>query len=157
MGKKKKNKKEKIDINQQQQQAFKSTSSPFQGLLQNASLSHLIETPSSLDSTSTNESSAHTNTTKQSPLDLTVIIDQLSHVQISHSRAKRSGKTVSIIRCKQTTFDVKTHQKLTKALGQFLACRAWVEEGMIYVQGDQRQRIHSWMQKHTVHSVIVTT
>jgi translation initiation factor 1 (eIF-1/SUI1) len=169
-------KKQKVDINEQEKQAFgQQTNSVFAGLFKSnpsnskthnqakSSLDSEVSTKKTTKKTtkkvlqSTKTLIAHKtnkiykdNQTSKDPLDLEFIITQIKLVTVSHSRAKRRGKTVSIMTCKGIDLDPKIHKSLTKILSQSLACRVWIESGDVYVQGDQKERICQWLKEHSI-------
>lgn len=161
-------KKQKTDVNEQETQAFgQQANSVFADLFKSnprntnthnqtkLSSSNEANTKKVVHSTQTltthNMNTIHKNNqSSKEPLDLESIITQIKSVTVSHSRAKRRGKTVSIMTCKGIDLDPKIHKSFTKILSRSLACRVWIESGDIYVQGDQKERIRQWLKEHAI-------
>ena len=60
------------------------------------------------------------------------------------SKKGRGGKVVTTLLVKSEQ-DERALQALTRELGKSLGCRAWVEERLICLQGDQRERVGPWV------------
>lgn len=56
----------------------------------------------------------------------------------------RGGKVVTTLQTVKSANE-QSVDRLTKALGKGLGCRAWREDALIFLQGDQRQRITEWI------------
>ena len=67
-------------------------------------------------------------------------------LKLGISKKGRGGKTV-------TTLQVLAHsteaarERLAKAMGKALGCRVWHEDGLLCLQGEQRERVEKWIKQ----------
>ena len=60
------------------------------------------------------------------------------------SKKGRGGKVVTTLQLLSAS-DEQARSRLAKAMGKALGCRAWLEEHVLYLQGDQRDRVQAWV------------
>jgi len=73
------------------------------------------------------------------------------HLRVRLQKKGRGGKKVT--RIEGVTFDGEAGRAPTKALGKALGCRAFLEDGALLVQGDQRQRLVKYLEAQGVKRV----
>ncbi len=72
----------------------------------------------------------------------------LDKARVQVERKGRRGKTVTLLI--QRELSVDTAQRFGKSLGQHFGCRGFIEDGQICLQGDQANRLISFMAERGV-------
>ena len=71
-------------------------------------------------------------------------LESKHQLKLGVTRAGRGGKIVTTLKMSpNSSFESKS--ALAKMIGRALGCRAWVEDGVMITQGDQRERIKRWV------------
>lgn len=92
--------------------------------------------------------------TKEASPDVAKLSD-LPKVVLRRERKGRGGKTVTLIEGAEG-FDELALDELARQVRKGLGCGASVEEGKIVVQGDQRERLESWLQGKGVKKIVLS-
>ena len=67
-------------------------------------------------------------------------------LKLAISKKGRGGKTVTTLKVlAHSTEDAR--ERLAKAMGKALGCRVWHEDGLLCLQGEQRERVETWVKQ----------
>lgn len=80
-------------------------------------------------------------------------LNEIRKVVLRRERKGRGGKTVTLIEGLEG-FDAPSLDELARQARKSLGCGAAVEEGIIVVQGDQRDRLETWLQSQGVKKIV---
>ena len=135
MGKKRRDK-TKIDVSSEAVQGFRG------GLSGALSLAGFELPKSGEDEEAQASSSDHDDT--ESPNKLLHPLNLKKPLVLNLSRKGRGGKVVTTVLVKDQRDD-EALNALARELGKSLGCRAWIEDTLICLQGDQRERVGPWV------------
>ncbi|MAD60442.1 MAG: hypothetical protein CMH49_02865 [Myxococcales bacterium] len=65
-------------------------------------------------------------------------------LKLAISKKGRGGKTVTTVQVLAHSTEM-ARERLAKAMGKALGCRVWHEDGLLCLQGEQRERIDKWV------------
>ena len=65
-------------------------------------------------------------------------------LKLAISKKGRGGKVVTTLQTIEQS-DHQSREALGKVLGKALGCRVWREDSLLCLQGDQRDRVRSWV------------
>ena len=67
-------------------------------------------------------------------------------LKLGISKKGRGGKTVTTLQVLAHSTEV-ARERLAKAMGKALGCRVWHEDGLLCLQGEQRERVEKWIKQ----------
>ena len=96
----------------------------------------------------THERSGHSQDTQRptKPRPLLAPLGPKRVLKISTSAKGRGGKKVTLLKTLPSSH-VEERKALAQAIGKALGCRAWVEEELICLQGEQSERLTVWVER----------
>ena len=65
-------------------------------------------------------------------------------LKLGISKKGRGGKTVTTLQVLAHS-DETSRTRLAKALGKALGCRVWLEDDVLCLQGEQKERVEKWV------------
>ena len=69
-------------------------------------------------------------------------------LKLAISKKGRGGKTVTTMQVLAHSTEI-ARERLAKAMGKALGCRVWHEDGLLCLQGEQRERVDKWVKEQT--------
>lgn len=78
--------------------------------------------------------------------------ESIAKIVLRRTKKGRGGKVVTLV--EGLPGDHSWHRKVAKTVGKALGCGVKAEDGLLVVQGDQRERLNTWFLEKGVRKVV---